>query len=200
MPQNIAELRQVLSRVKPWVGVAVILTVVLLVFYLVQGWRYWQASAESSSLNQEIEKSEGKIALMSQSSESATAELESQQVGRQRSLEELRDSFSYRSTGNLMATVASVASAASVELTSMNPDIPRTEVLGELQYQVQTLAISIRGETADLYSFLSSLHQQLPAVIASEVTIGGFDGRPQTQLQLLLYLSPEPIEEPEETG
>ena len=200
MTQNIAGLRQVLSRVKPWAGVAMVLAVVLLVFYLVQGWRYWQASADSYSLSQEIQKSEEKIALMSQGSESATAELESQQVDRQRSLEELRDSFSYRSTGSLMATIASVASAASVELTSMNPDFPRTEVLGELQYQVQTLAISVRGETADLYSFLASLHQQLPVVIASDISIGGFDGRPQAQLQLLFYLSPEPIQEPEETG
>ena len=200
MTQNIAGLRQVLSRVKPWAGVAVVLAMVLLVFYLVQGWRYWQASADSYSLNQEIQKSEEKIALMSQGSESATAELEGQQADRQRSPQELRDSFSYRTTGSLMATIASVASAASVELTSMNPDFPRTEVLGELQYQVQILAISVRGETADLYSFLASLHQQLPVVIASDISIGGFDGRPQAQLQLLFYLSPEPIQEPEETG
>ena len=96
-----------------------------------------------------------------------------------------------------MAAVASVASAASVELTSMNPDTPRSEVLGELQYQVQTLAIAVRGETADLYSFLSLLHQQVPVVIASNISIGGFGGRPQAQLQLLFYLSPGPIEEPE---
>ena len=45
MPQNLAELRQMLSRVTPWVGVAVILAVVLLGYFLVQGWRYWQASS-----------------------------------------------------------------------------------------------------------------------------------------------------------
>ena len=200
MTQNIAGLRQVLSRIKPWAGVAVVLAVVLLVFYLVQGWRYWHASADSYSLYQETQKSEEKIALMSESSEGATVELKGQQADRQRSLEELRDSFSYRTTGSLMATVASVASATSVELTSMSPDFPRTEVLGELQYQVQILAISVRGETPDLYSFLASLHQQVPVVIASDINIGGFDGRPQAQLQLHFYLSPGPIEEPEETG
>ena len=99
-----------------------------------------------------------------------------------------------------MATVASVTSAASVELMSMNPDTLRTEVLGELQYQVQTLAIAVRGETVDLYSFLSSLHQQIPVMTASNISIGGFGGRPQAQLQLLFYLSPVPIDDPEETG
>lgn len=200
MKQNIAEVRELFSRVKPWVWVAVILAVVLLVFYLVQGGRYWQAWADRSSLSEDIQKAERNIALLSEGSESASLVLESQQVDGQRSLEELRGLFSYRSTEKLMATVASVASAASVELTSMNPDALRTEVLGELQYQVQTLAIAVRGETVDLYSFLSSLHQQIPVMTASNISIGGFGGRPQAQLQLLFYLSPVPIDEPEETG
>jgi len=196
MRQNIAELREVLYRVKPWVGVAVMLALVLLVFYLVQGWRYWQASGDISSLNRDIQKSEKTISLMSHGDESAKLDLEIQQADGQRSLEELRGLFSYRSTESIMATVASVASAASVELTSMYPAAPRTAVLGELQYQVQTLAIAVRGETADIYSFLSSLHQQVPVVTASNISIGGFSGRPQAQLQLLFYLSPGPIEEP----
>ena len=117
MKQNIAEVRELFSRVKPWVWVAVILAVVLLVFYLVQGGRYWQAWADRSSLSEDIQKAERNIALLSEGSESASLVLESQQVNGQRSLEELRGLFSYQSTEKLMATVASVAAAASVELT-----------------------------------------------------------------------------------
>ena len=54
MPQNLVELHQLLSRVKPWVGVTVILAVALMGYFLVQGWRYWQASGDVSSLDREI--------------------------------------------------------------------------------------------------------------------------------------------------
>ena len=200
MPQNLSELGQMLSRVKPWVKVAVVLAVVLLAYYVFQGWRYWQAAGDISSLNQAIQKSDRNIARWDKIIKSAAEELESGEAKMQRPVEELRSLFSPKPVENLMAVVAASASKASVDVTTMNPGSPRSEVLGEWQYQVQTLSITARGATVDLYRFLSLLQSDVPVVSASEVRISGDRSDRVAQMDLLFYLGPEPAPKGEATG
>ena len=194
MAQNRSELRQLVSRVKPWVGAAVILAVVLLGYFLVQGWRYWQASSDVSSLDRKILNLENSTRLMILQGLAATEELESQTLDGQRSVEELEGLFSHRSAETLMTIVAATALEAPVELTAINPGPPQTLVLGELQYRAQPIAISVGGPIDDLFRFLSLLHDNVPVVSVSGLTIGGLGGAPQAQMQLLFHLSPAPIE------
>ena len=200
MPQNLSELGQMLSRVKPWVKVAVVLAVVLLAYYVFQGWRYWQSAGDISSLNQAIQKSDRNIARWDRIIKTADKELKSGEAKRQRSAGELRSLFSPKPVENLMAIVAASASKASVDVTTMNPGSPRTEILGEWQYQVQTLSITVRGATVDLYRFLSLLQTNVPVVSASEVRISGGRGDRVAQMELLFYLGPEPAPEGEAAG
>ena len=200
MPQNLSELGQMLSRIKPWVKVAVVLAVVLLAYYVFQGWRYWQAAGDISSLNQAIQKSDRNIVRWDKIIKSGAEELESGEAKRQRPVEELRSLFSPKPVENLMAVVAASASKASVDVTTMNPGSPRSEVLGEWEYQVQTLSITARGATVDLYRFLSLLQSDVPVVSASEVRISGDRGDRVAQMELLFYLGPEPAPEGEATG
>ena len=197
MPQNLAELRQLLSRVKPWIGVAVILAVVLLGYFLVQGWQYWQASGDVSSLNQEILNLKNSTILAGRA---ASEELEEPPAEGQRTIEELNSLFSQRSAEVLMTAVADTAEEAAVELTAINPGQSQIEVLGELQFHVQSIAISVAGATPDLFRFLTLLHENVPVVSVSDLTIGGLSGSPVSEMQLLFYLSPAPFEVDEESS
>ena len=200
MPQNLNELGQMLSSIKPWVKVAVVLGILLVGYYFFQGWRYWQAASEISSLDQAIQKSDSNIARWDRIIKSTAEELERGEAKRQRPVEELRGLFSPKPVENLMAIVAASASNASVDVTTMNPGSPRTEVLGEWQYQVQTLSITLRGATVDLYRFLSLLQTDIPVVSASDVRISGARGSRLAQMDLLFYLAPEPAPKGEAAG
>ena len=158
-PQNLAGLRQLISGVKPWVGVAVILSVVLLGYFLVQGWRYWQASGDISSLDREILYLENSMRLM------------------------------------ILAGIA-----AAVELTAINPSPPEIKVLGELQYHVRPIAISVGGSTANIFWFLTLLYENIPVVLVSDLTISALGASPLVQMQIRFYLSPSPIEAAEESS
>ena len=200
MPQNLAELRQMLSRGRPWIVVAVTLAVVLLGYYLVQGWRYWQASGDVSSLTQEISKIQGSINRFARAADKASADTDEQVLEQQRTEEELRSLFSEQSVENLMTIVADTAVKAAVNLTSMTPDATQSEIFGELQYQVQPLSIAVEGDTADLYRFLSLLHGNVPVVSVLDIRIANLEGRPSARVQLRFYLSPGPVEATEEAG
>ena len=195
MPQSLAELRQILSRVKPWVWAASMIAVVLLGYFLVQGWRYWQASSDVSSLNSQIRKLDGNIKLLGEAGELAAAGAGTNSSNGQRSGEELRTLFSPRSAETLMARVAETALKAGVDLTAMTPGAQSPTVLGELQYEVQALSISLQGATTDLFRFLSLLQKKVPVVTASQFSISGVNVFTTAQIQLLFYFSPEPIEE-----
>lgn len=195
MLQNLTNLGPMLSGVKPWVKVAVLLAVVVLAYYAFQGWRYWQATGEVSSLELAIQKSDRNVARIAGRVQTAAKELKSGEAQRQRPLGELHSLFSPQPIENLMAIVAASASRASVDVTTMNPGYPRTEVLGEWQYQVQTLSITVQGATIDLYRFLSLLQTDLPVMGASNVRISGARGSRSAQMELLFYLDPEPAPE-----
>ena len=200
MPQNLAGLRQLISRVKPWVGVAVILAVVLLGYFLVQGGRYWQASDDVSALDREILNLENSTRLMILSGIAASEELEAQPTVGQRTIEELNSLFGERSAESLMTEVAAMAVEAAVELTAINPSPSELRVLGELQYHVRPIAISVGGSTANLFRFLSLLHENIPVVSVSDLTISALGVSPLAQMLLRFYLSPSPIEGAEENS
>ena len=59
------EQKQRLNRVKPWVFLAWVLGVILIGYFAVQGFRYWQAGSNESSLAKEISVLDGKIDVIS---------------------------------------------------------------------------------------------------------------------------------------
>ena len=65
MTQNLNEPRQLLNRVKLWVAVACMLAAILIGYFAVQGFRYWQAWSRESSLAKEINVLDRKIDAVS---------------------------------------------------------------------------------------------------------------------------------------
>ena len=59
------EVRQLLNRVKPWVLIACVLGVILIGYFAYQGFRYWRAWSDESSLAKEISVLDGKLEAVS---------------------------------------------------------------------------------------------------------------------------------------
>ena len=200
MPHSLTDVRDMFSKVQPWVGVAIMLAVLLLGYYAVQGLRYGRASADVNAVNREIEKSEQVFLNLKRQIEKASERLESPEVADLRPLAELNGLFAERSSEELMADVATIAFQAKVDLSSMNPSPRRTEVIGDLEYQVETLSIAVGGPTTDIYNFLTQLHASFPVVAASDVNISGFGDSPLAQMSIRFYLAPEPKTDKEPAG
>ena len=219
MAQSASRLFFRLSGIKAWVALAVIFSIALFGYYLVQGVRYWQASGDVSDNRQEIRSLERKINSLPQNAESKSGSLS--EVERQLSnLEDLERLFSYPGTDDLLAIVSSTAVDAGLELQSMRAEAPREETLlvsdyqvqpvtisddapGEetpdiLAYQVQPVTISMEGPPANLAQFLTSLRERVPVVSAPNIRIAGLDHVPTSKIQLLFYLFP--LEIPEEVN
>jgi hypothetical protein len=188
MPQSLTELRQLLSRVKPWVAVTVVLAVALVGYYAIQGARYWRASQDTDSLNSKIRQLSRALRSGPAAGETVARQLETQQLR----LAELRSSFNYPSTDELVAIVFDTARATSVELASMSVGDQQPRTLGETKFQVQPVALTVQGNMPDIYRFLAMLQERVPVVALSSINLASLDLEPSAQLQLLFYLLPEP--------
>ena len=190
MSQNIAQLKLVFSRVKPWLAIAVVLGVLLLGYYAVQGIRYAQASREEASLQKQVEAVRAKMASASPVID-AEAKLEPLQL----QLDELRSQFYYGSTDDLVAMVTRIAQETGMNLETVSAGEFQAQILEDVVYKVWPMGVTLDGEISDLYRFLSRLHQEVPVAAASSIRLSGLDVAPSAQVQLLFYLSPEPVEE-----
>lgn len=59
------QLQQLLNKVKPWIAIAGIMGVILVGYFAYQGFRYYQAQSDESSLAEEISDLDRKIAALS---------------------------------------------------------------------------------------------------------------------------------------
>ena len=185
---------QKIAAARPWVVAAVVLAVVLAVYFAAQGYRYWQADRETSSARDDISRLE----RAARTQFGGTTEQEAQLVADLIRLDALHRLFDYPATDSLVSIVSETARLTGIDLRSMSVGKAKVEPLGILQYQVQPIAISVTGPTANVQDFLATLHERVPVVAASSPSMANLDSDPMTQLTLRFFLSPELI--PEEGG
>ena len=187
MSKYLAELKQRLPRVKPWIAVAVILAVTLAGYYFVLGTRYLKASGEVISIEEQIRL---QTRILRQQIPDEVA-LKAERASGEHRLKELRTLFTYSETGVLMGILSDTADDALVGMDRIELVDTRMETLGGIQYQTVPVTTTVRGDTLDIYQFLSLLQQKVPGASVSDITLSGLDGSPKAQLQLLFYLLPE---------
>lgn len=197
MERAILQFRQRISETKPWITVAIIAAVGLLVFFVAQGAVYWQASGSNSSLRSEIDILEKSIDQFPSGLEEQEARLEVDNFR----LETLRSLFDYPATDTLMSIVSDTADAAGLDLISMTADESGIEQRGSLLYRVRPISVVMDGPTASVQLFLSLIYDRVPVVAVSGFRIIDLNVDPSVQLQLRFFLSPELVpEEAEETA
>lgn len=176
---------------KPWVAAAALLAVVLLGYYGLLGVRYWQATQQVASADTAIRRTTRALRGEVPDGAALAAELEAQK----RRLAEVRGVFAARSTDAVLAALSGAAQEAGVALASVSLSPPRAELRDPFVYQAQPALVLVQGQTTDIYRFLEALHRRVPVADVTGVTLGGLDSSPAAQVQLLLYLEPQPVPE-----
>ena len=194
MAQDLSKIRQTLARVKPWIAVAAVLTLALLGYSLMQGVEYWQASKDAASARQEIRDLETKMRAVPSEVTSVANELKAQQAR----LDDLQNLFAISTTDHLMGIISATSRESALELKSISTDTPRSEQLGNLEYDVRPVGVTLEGPVDNFSRFLSLLQQKVPVVSANDVRIGNLETNPTAKMRLFFYLSPHAIEETKE--
>ena len=184
-------LRQSMSRVQPWVVVAVILGVLLVGYFGVLGLRYTKASESRTVFASDIQRISRSLRRNVLQLEALEAELEPREL----QLEELIDQFSYPITDDLIAIVSAAADQTGVAVTSMQVGNSNINIRESTRYETQPMTITLEGGTEDLYEFLEVLYSQIPVTDVVNVRITNVDGSPSSQVGLRFFLSPETIVE-----
>ena len=191
MSQSIAELRRHLSRVKPWIAVAVFLSVVLLGYYAFLGIRYLKDSDEVDSLAAQQEQLTTTLSRISSDQEALKVQGES----RQQQFDDASSLFNYLESYYLVGILSDTAQESSIDLQRITVADERQETQGGIEYSTQPMSATIRGETLDIYRFLSLLQEKVPGTSIVNISMSSLEGLPLAQVQILFYLSAEAISE-----
>lgn len=191
MSQSIAELRRHLSRVTPWIAVAVFLAVVLLGYYAFLGFRYLKESDEVDSLTAQQEQLTTILSRIASDQEA----LKAQEDSRQQQFDDAPSLFNYLESYYLVGILSDTAQESSINLERITVADERLETEGGIEYSIQPMSATIRGETLDIYRFLSLLQEKVPGTSIVNISMSSLEGLPLAQVQLLFYLSAETISE-----
>ena len=193
-PKNLAELRECLSRIKPWAAIAGLFAAVLLGFYILQGLQYWEAWKESKDMTAEIDRITRKLDRGLPNTENATQNLAVQQER----LAYLRSTFAYPDLARLIGLVSTTSWDTAVDLPSISAGDPQFEELDGIRYRTQNLTLTARGTVQDMYRFLTILHQKVKVVSTPNISLANIGSTEATaQIHLVFYLSPQPISDEE---
>ena len=191
MFSTFAKLPHLLAKVKPWVGVATVLTVALLGYYGYLGMQYLGASDEVAVLETQV--AQQKAVLRASTLNAANAEA-GQETDEER-LETLKTFFRYPNTDDLVGILSATAQDASVNLQRVIVGDEQIDDAGIVRYATVPMTAVIEGDLSSIYDFIFLLHRAVPVVQFSSVSLTGLQGTPTAQVQLTFFLAPETPEE-----
>lgn len=195
MKQDLARLKQQMTKVKPWVYVAVALALLLGAFYAFQGIQYYNTQGipflgsqgsiaaltqEKSSIEQELAKEPPLL-----------ASLEAQLEQSESRLEDLRGQFKFPATDDLVNVVSATARESNLDLTTITTGELKAEILNKTNYLVRPMPIALQGEPQDFSLFLQSIQQKIPITGVSALRFPALVDNPTARLTLAFYLLPE---------
>ena len=197
MPQNLADLREQLAQVKPWVYVAVALGLVLFGYYAIQGTRVYNANGipyvgpegKSKTLQAAILEVQSELGAKAPKPEETRKKLDAQKE----QLAELRQLFDYPVIDDLVAIISATAQESNLDLLSVTNGDPQVKTLGDTVYAIRPMSVTLQGDTPNFSVFLSLIHDQVPVTEVSGLRISGLSGAPTARIELAFYLLLQPI-------
>ena len=193
MKEDLIKLKVLLSRVKPWVAVAVVLATLVVGYYGILGARYFKVSQEFPSLTSQIQQLARGTSGQVPEEQLVLVELESVQLR----LEELQNLFDYPETDDLMAIMSDTASEIPLTLRSITIGDASTEILNGTVFQVQPVNVTAKGKADSIYGFMSLLQEKIPVIVVTSIRLSDIDAKPNGQIDFIVYLSPEAESEDE---
>ncbi|MBI4282807.1 MAG: hypothetical protein HY672_04925 [Chloroflexi bacterium] len=189
------KLRHGLPRVRTWVLLAALLEAVVVLYWAYLGARYVISAGEVSRLKEDVA-----IVMESLSTPAASQTSPGQTEAADQRFKDLATRFNRYDSETLVGMVYEVADASGVGITALVMGKASAKVEDGVQYQLQPLTLNLNGGTYNVISFLEGLRQQIPALAVADTRLSGSDGQPTAQMQLVLYVSPQPAPKQPATG
>ena len=186
MTKTLTALAKNLSRVRPWAAVAMIVVAGLLAYDVHLGLRYWDLSGQASDLSARARQLRASIGGEPPHGAALADTLAEQDLRRG----ELGAQFIGPGTDVLVRMLFTAARDAGVDLRSISIGTVTTEMLEDGEYMARPTALALRGETASIYRFLSSIRRRTPAVSVTSIRVAGVGTSPSANLQLQFYMAP----------
>lgn len=187
LPKNLAEARLYLKLVKPWAVIAAVAAMIVVGFYSLEGWRYWEAWNGSKEMKEQISRIRAKVDREIPKAEGAARDLDVQE----NRLEYFEEMFNDVDVSTLIGTVSTTSWETGVEVPAISVGDPSFQDIGSTRYLTQSLSLTARGDINDIYSFLSNLHTELPVLAVPNISISAPGPEATAQIQLTFYLQPE---------
>ena len=187
MNLTLADIKRQLSKIKPWVGAAVVLGVVLLGYYGMLGMRYLGVTEEVSSLEEEIRITQAALRQQPADNESLEAERDLQE----KRLSAVRTLSNSLHSDDLVGILAATARETDVYLSRIGIGDPKSELLDDVRYRTQPMSLTLAGEMLDIFEFLSSVQKKVPLTRVPTINISSPAVDPSAQVQMVFFLSPE---------
>ena len=192
MKEDLIKIKRMLSRVKPWVAVALALATLTVGYYAVLGARYLKVSQEFPSLTSQIQQLARRARGEAPEEQLVMTELESLQLR----LEKLQSLFDYPETDDLMAIMNDTAREIPVTLRSITIGDANSDTLDGTEFQIQPVNVTVKGKPDSIYGFMSLLQEKIPVIAVTSIRLSDIDAKPTGQIDFVVYLSPE--SEPED--
>ncbi|MCH7712110.1 MAG: hypothetical protein IIC99_00670 [Chloroflexi bacterium] len=178
-----------ISRLKPWVAIALLLTAAILGIYGYQAFNYWTSWDKTGSLQAQTDT----LTVILSRDEPALAEIAGRLDSGQQRLERLRREFDYESIDSMISMLSTTASAAGVGLASITVSDAVPEEIDGIRYQIQPIAVTALGSPQEIFRFLESLSGPAPSATVSSVQLSGLDSDSVSKLGFQFYLSPQAV-------
>ncbi len=185
-----------ISRVKPWVAIALLAGVVITGIYGFQGYRYFDAWERTASMTAQTN---ALMALLSRDEPPLGNSAIRLDAGQQK-LGDLKRSFEYDSIDGLIATLSNTAARADVGLSSINVSDPAPKIVEGIRYNIQPITVTALGTPQGIFRFLETIGEPAPSAVVSSIQLSGLDSTSMAKLTFHFYLSPEPVADDEQEG
>ncbi len=192
-PKNLTEARIYLSKLKAWAVIATLAAIIVVSFYSLEGWRYWQTWQESKVMNQQIDQISVKLQRANTMAEIAAGDLDLHQ----QRLEYLEEMFNQSDSNMLIGILSNISWDTGIELATITAGEPISDEIGSNRYTTQPISLDAQGDIEDIYHFMSVLQEKLPIVSVTNLNISSPGPDAKAQIQLMFYMSPEPITDTE---
>ena len=188
MSSSLRDIGNLLSKVKPWIALAIVLGLGLLGYYGFLGMKYLGASEEVSALESEIRTVSATLRRPAPDAEASQAELDLQE----KRLSAARGLSSNLHSDDLVGILAATARETDVFLSRIGVGDVTTEVLDGVEYQTRPMSLALTGEeTRDIFQFLTSVQQKVPLTRVPTINITSSDAERAAQVQIVFFLSPQ---------
>ena len=171
--------------VRSRVALVVVLTLALglLAYYGVLGVRYWRADSQVRTLSDQIVELVSELKLDPTDVGTTSPELEPDATN----LDELGRVYVQVGADQRVGILSAAALQSRVEMVSVTSHLLQSEVEEGVEYSVQDMSITLRGERTDIYSYLALLQEQNPTLFVSDLRMTGLEGGSTAQIELTFY-------------